>query len=466
MSFANFANTPEAMMKRNDSKNPSTTCRGVTGSGRPCRRPLSPQSSPRSSPQASPKGKSRKTRNLEVPDPSDPHLYCWQHKDQAAASAQSSPGPKISNTPILEGRTSIDSLTGRLGLLQTSQPPSKPSRPQKPSYGQSSYNNDGGLQPSTSNTSYSRPSKKLKEFTFCCFRVPLYFEDPLPPSRPQAYPMQSASASYPGRPSKPSSNNLQAPTSSKPHRPSVPSQTPSHTSQTSQFLSLIPADASPDTAHKLMKELAKPVSKTDEAGYIYIFWLTPETEENSQTTANARSILEDTERSLERSFDPYSTRPTGGERRPSDILKSFADVADSVGTRSPTTMRSRALSSGDEKKTMLLKIGRANNVMRRMNEWKRQCGYHLSLIRFYPYIQTGSGVEPRKMPHAHKVERLIHLELSGMGMRVSDRQKEPCAACGTHHKEWFEVEATKDGVLRVDEAIRRWVDWDEGRGTT
>lgn len=69
------------------------------------------------------------------------------------------------------------------------------------------------------------------------------------------------------------------------------------------------------------------------------------------------------------------------------------------------------------------------------------------------------------MPHAHKVERLIHLELAGMGLRVSDRQKEPCAACGTQHKEWFEVEATKDGVLRVDEAIRRWVDWDEGQGT-
>lgn len=214
-----------------------------------------------------------------------------------------------------------------------------------------------------------------------------------------------------------------------------------------------------------MKELAKPLSKTDEPGYIYIFWLTPESEENSQTTATARSILEDTERSLARSIDPYSSARPGTDRRPSDVLQSFADVADSIGTRSPTTMRSRGLSSGDDTKTMLLKIGRANNVMRRMNEWKRQCGYHLSLIRFYPYIQTGSGVEPRKMPHAHKVERLIHLELAGMGMRVSDRQKEPCAACGTQHKEWFEVEATKDGVLRVDEAIRRWVDWDEGRGT-
>ncbi|CAN8095962.1 unnamed protein product [Discula destructiva] len=462
MSFANFANTPEAMMKRNDSKNPSTTCRGVTGSGRPCRRPLSPRSSPQSSPQASPR-KPQKSRGLQVPDPSDPHLYCWQHKDQATPSGQSSPGPKPSNTPIFEGRTSIESLTGRLGLLQASQSHAKPSRPQKP-YGQPTHNLDSGLEPSSSSNANPRPSKKLKEFTFCCFRLPLYYDDPMPPSRPQAYPAQSSSASYPGKPNQHSSNNLKPPKNSKPARPSVGSQTPSSTSQTSEYLSLIPADASPDTAHKLLKELAKPLSKTDEAGYIYIFWLAPESEESSQTTAKARSVLEETERTLDRSIDPYNTRP-GAERRPSDVLQSFADLADSIGTRSPTTMRSRALSSGDEKKTMLLKIGRANNVMRRMNEWKRQCGYHLSLIRFYPYVQTGSGVEPRKMPHAHKVERLIHLELSGMGMRVSDRQKEPCAACGTQHKEWFEVEATKEGVMRVDEAIRRWVDWDERSGS-
>lgn len=119
--------------------------------------------------------------------------------------------------------------------------------------------------------------------------------------------------------------------------------------------------------------------------------------------------------------------------------------------------------SGNDKPTLLLKIGRATNVMRRMNEWKRQCGYDLSLIRFYPYVQTGSGVEPHKMPHSHKVERLIHLELRGLGLGVSDRGT--CQACGRTHKEWFEIEATQEGVMRVDEAIRRWVDWDEGQAS-
>lgn len=432
------ANTPESLIKRTDSKNPDTTCRGVTGSGRPCRRPITPGNSPQP--------KSRKNR-LRVDDPSNPDLYCWQHKEQAAASAHSSPGPQLSHTPILEMRTSIDSLTGRLGLLQTSDAlPEKPSRPQRPS-----YNNNGGS---------GKPQKPIKEFSFCCFRLPLYFDEPTPPPRPHATPVQKPS-SY-SRPSK-LSNSYLAPTSSpgRPQRPSVSSsQTPSQVSNTSQYLSFIPHDAPPETATKLIAEMAKPISKQDEEGYIYIFWLTPESQTSAPQTANARSLLEPTARSLE---PPSSSRPRGDERRPSDVLASFAAAADSVGTRSPTTTRSRALSSGDDKSTILLKIGRANNVQRRMNEWKRQCGYDLSLIRFYPYIQSGSGVEPRKMPHSHKVERLIHLELSGLGLRVADRGA--CDSCGREHKEWFEVEATRDAVMRVDDAIRRWVDWDEGRAS-
>ncbi|KAF3771167.1 hypothetical protein M406DRAFT_354715, partial [Cryphonectria parasitica EP155] len=172
--------TPESMVKRTDSLNPETTCRGVTGNGRPCRRPLIA-----GSPKPKPKPKSKKTR-LIVNDPSDPDQYCWQHKDQAAASASPSPGPQLSNQPILGGRTSIDSLTARLGLLQTH---GKPSRPQKPN-GNSSYNDGGQLQQTNTNGSYSRPSKKLKEWSFCCFRIPLYFEDPTPPPRPHPTPMQ------------------------------------------------------------------------------------------------------------------------------------------------------------------------------------------------------------------------------------------------------------------------------------
>ncbi|KUI60268.1 hypothetical protein VP1G_07497 [Cytospora mali] len=427
-------NTPESLVKRTDSKNPETTCRGITSSGRPCRSPLKTGDNPAP--------KSHK-KHLRVDDPRDPENYCWRHKDQASASSNSSPGPRLGNTPILEERTSIDSLTNRLNLMQTSE---KPSRPGQPSH------NAGG-------NGGSQPSKPTKGFSLCCFHVPLDFldEEPAPPSRPHLNPVQASSSS---RPNKSSSNYLTPSSSSKPPRPSFSSQTPSHISETSQYLSLIPADAPPQTASQLMAELAKPLSQQDEAGYIYIFWLTPESELSSQSTQSARSFL-DTETTRSFLEPPSSKRPGGNQRKPSDILTSFADQANAIGTRSPTTTRSRGLSSGDEKKTLLLKIGRANNVQRRMNEWKRQCGYDLSLVRFYPYVQSGSGLEPRKMPHSHKVEKLIHLELQGLGMRISDRGA--CEACGREHKEWFEVDASKEGVMRVDEAIKRWSDWDEGR---
>ncbi len=65
------------------------------------------------------------------------------------------------------------------------------------------------------------------------------------------------------------------------------------------------------------------------------------------------------------------------------------------------------------------------------------------------------------MPHSHKVERLVHLELAGRGLRLSDGDK--CRACGKEHREWFEVEASRRAVEIVDEVVRRWADWDEGR---
>lgn len=111
-----------------------------------------------------------------------------------------------------------------------------------------------------------------------------------------------------------------------------------------------------------------------------------------------------------------------------------------------------------------------------MNEWTRQCGYSLSLVRYYPYVSSSTpSPQPspaqsrrqsstntdivRKVPHAHRVERLIHLELA------DQRVIKQCDACGKTHKEWFEVEATKDGVKKVDEVVKRWVDWDEKTNT-
>ena len=138
-----------------------------------------------------------------------------------------------------------------------------------------------------------------------------------------------------------------------------------------------------------------------------------------------------------------------------------------------------------EKNTILLKIGRANNVTRRMHEWTRQCGYDLSLVRYYPYVPSTPGPSPRaspaaspgasprgspqasrqasasevhrKVPFVHRVERLIHIELA------DKRVIKKCEACGKEHREWFEVEATREGVKDVDGVVRRWVGWAEGR---
>ncbi|KAL2104797.1 hypothetical protein VUR80DRAFT_9631 [Thermomyces stellatus] len=125
----------------------------------------------------------------------------------------------------------------------------------------------------------------------------------------------------------------------------------------------------------------------------------------------------------------------------------------------------------DAKGTMLLKIGRASNVQRRMNEWSRQCGYEVEVLRFYPYVPHASSASPpssspgggagvpKMTPHVKRVERLIHLELAGMGLRA---ERGKCEACGREHREWFEVEGSRRGVGKVDEVIRRWVEWDEG----
>lgn len=85
------------------------------------------------------------------------------------------------------------------------------------------------------------------------------------------------------------------------------------------------------------------------------------------------------------------------------------------------------------------------------------------MLRYYPYLagsQESSGAVPHMTPHVKRVERLVHIELSGMGLRKDNGK---CEACGREHREWFEVEATREGVKAVDRVIRRWVEWDETR---
>ncbi|RYP72359.1 hypothetical protein DL769_004468 [Monosporascus sp. CRB-8-3] len=453
--------TPESRLGRTDSKNPETTCRGITSSGRPCKRPLNTSSDGPHTPK-------KRADRLNVDDPANPDLYCHQHKDQADASAHSSPGPKTSSAPTLEGRESLDTLIGRLGIVEAQQ---KNHHRRKKTHRSSDHHDDGGRheeKTSEMKNSYvseaplkPKPTTTRKSFLCCCFTIPFGEEEQedeehARPSRPKPRPVQSAPAdTAAARP--PSSSQHLTPGPRPGLAGSKHSSAQSGSSQTSELMSLISAQTSPQTASQLLAELAKPPSAQDEPGYIYIFWLTPESAAGKPPTDAARSLLA-----------PPSKSSDARQRRPSDALERYA-------AENSSSPKSRSRSGGRDKdgkhdkknggkKTILLKIGRASNVQRRLNEWQRQCGYDIGLIRYYPYVPSQSEQDtPRKMPHSHKVERLVHIELAGLGLRASDHG-ETCAACGRAHREWFEVEASRRGVQVVDEIVRRWSDWDEGRG--
>ncbi|KEQ64733.1 DUF1766-domain-containing protein [Aureobasidium melanogenum CBS 110374] len=408
--------TPESLVQRSDSKNPATTCRGITSGGKPCRRSLaaSPKSSPKSPPAAARHTASRGV--VAVLQDDDGNLdaaafYCWQHKDQAQSFAQKhSTSPHAVNATLLpvQERTSIDSLVARLGVASIQDPPKPAKNPREDRRRPAQYHQQYSrpdARPSTRPQAYTRPKPRQGFWaSLCCIGAADDDEDTVRPNVPSTSINKRRASS--------------APTS------------------TIELLPFIPGHLPPQTASLLLTELAKPISPHDEAGYIYIFWLT----ETSSTPSNdtAASLLSTTVSS------------SRGQRRPSDVMSAY--TASKGATR-----------------TIKLKIGRANNVHRRMNEWNRQCGYNLSLVRFYPYISSSSpspspsrgttannsNQQVHKVPHAHRVERLVHLELG------DKRIKRDCKACGREHKEWFEIEATAEGVAAVDEVVRRWVRWAE-----
>ena len=470
--------TPESLLARSDSKDPATTCKGLTETGRHCRRSLA--ASPRPSPLSS-RHRGGRDGVLAVLSADESHdgaaaFFCWQHKDQAASLQNDDRGGlaqgtgNVTNTNIipLTERTSIDTLVDRLGVLdvqndqespsksrrkrrQTARPVRKDTLPQKWQNVQGPLiplPNGGG---STENPFHNNQKERQRQpgfwETLCCM-VELNDRPKIPPAKPRPHPPSTSArpinhTSYPQHPTTPKR-------SSRPPLSAIPSaSTPiSHTtSHTQNLLSLIPRTLSPQTTSALLAELAKPVSTHDEEGWIYIFWLTPDS--TASPDADAVSSL-------------LTSNTPSRQRRASEVLKQA-----SVDNR---------------RKPLLLKIGRASNVQRRMNEWTRQCGYNLSLVRFYPYVPSsplpspmpspgsrrqsspgivgGSSAVPHKVPHAHKVERLIHLELA------ERRVKKDCDACGKEHREWFEVEGTREGIKAIDEVVRRWIGWAENNANS
>jgi hypothetical protein len=337
-------------------------------------------------------------------------------------SAHSSPGPRGTATPILEHQTSLDTLADRLGLMDVQDKPKRHAQPPRPR-----------PRPAPA----PKPKKNQSSLQLCCFSIPLE-EESAPPARPQPRPVQRPAASSVPSPARKSKQQLSAehssrltPAATSPGKRSNRSRK-SNASQTAQLMDLIPDTLDTLTASALLSELARPFVGSEEPGFIYMFWLTPASSSPPPVDA-ARSLL----------APPTASR----SRRPSDVVSQFANQK-----------------SGTSRKTMMLKIGRAANVHRRMNQWQKQCGYDIEVLRFYPYVpgasDASSGAVPHMTPHCHRVERLVHIELSGMGLR---KTMDSCKTCGRDHREWFEVDATRDGIRQVDDVIRRWIEWDESQ---
>lgn len=85
------------------------------------------------------------------------------------------------------------------------------------------------------------------------------------------------------------------------------------------------------------------------------------------------------------------------------------------------------------------KIGRSTNPTRRMGSVIKRCQHNPQLLDILPATQrttkspTSSLV---KCPLSHRVERLIHIELSAMYPSTGSFK---CDGCGTEHREWFRV---------------------------
>lgn len=482
----NFSShTPEALLPRSDSKNPATTCKGITSNGRPCRRSLA--TTPKSSPGPSPlkdRGVLAVLRDGRDDGNTAAAFYCWQHQDQAQRVART----EQNHTDLypLQERTSIDTLIDRVGVMNLEEDVDR-----KENRGKRKKTRNGGsmaknnlpadwqdmqgplmsvpsdmMSPTLPQRPQARnqaPRSNVTASLVCCIREAGDDEHLPPRQRPYrastpvpnrfvasrqdyALPVAKSSATTSQMPTAmsrkpvPSTPNRASVVSSGPQTPSTPTRpivtpTPkSSGSETQGLLSLIPPHLSPQTTSMLLNELSKPISPADAEGYIYMFWLTPESDTSKPDDDAASDLLE-----------LPSNRPAN-DRRPSDVLQRYASEK-----RDPS-----------HTKTVLLKIGRAENVHRRLSQWSKQCSYNITLIRYYPYQpatthrpQTQSP--PRKVPHVHRVERLIHVELAEK--RVKEQW--PCENCGREHREWFEIEASRDGLRAVDEVIRRWVAWAE-----
>ncbi|KAK6353554.1 hypothetical protein TWF696_005517 [Orbilia brochopaga] len=229
---------------------------------------------------------------------------------------------------------------------------------------------------------------------------------------------------------------------------------------------ILPSHLSAKTQELIKTEMDKPISQKDMPGYIYIFLLKDDTSAPppaSVPTAQATNTK------------PRNNSYSKGDPASAALFRAVDDDDDDDAGRPISPGGACELKP---EKRVLLKIGRAQNVQRRLHQWSQQCGYNLQLLRYYPYVSISdvspqnsdaaggrkdSAAEPAGTPgqqvaFAHRVERLIHLELR------DEYYNKPhvCGKCQRVHKEWFAVPGNREGVRRVDEVIKRWCKWADG----
>ena len=185
-----------------------------------------------------------------------------------------------------------------------------------------------------------------------------------------------------------------------------------------------------DTYAKLLWEMNKAVTPKDGPGFIYIFWQTDVKQTDAETAAVASLI----------------SAPVNQPHRTEEELLTRRFFQTSANAALPPR----------EKRTIFLKIGRAGNVHQRLSQWEKQCGYNISLLRTYPVVAHGRSAQ--MVPNVGKVENLIHTQLEMLGKRV----KRQCR-CGTLHREWFEIDATRDAIIEVDVLVQNWIKWSQDK---
>jgi len=148
------------------------------------------------------------------------------------------------------------------------------------------------------------------------------------------------------------------------------------------------------------------------------------------------------------------------------------------------------------KKIIHLKVGRATNLNRRMDQWGKQCGSKEQILRgFWPGGMDKSGVPMKglvqagpKGPWCHRVERLVHIELADLVEHApylergypnvsantevkkgGKRDLKRCPDCNTKHQEIFSFERVTEGRYKgkeweeiVKPVIEKWGGFVEG----